>query len=149
MFRSTAQGGYSTAVSRHPDRVLARKRPAEVQAQFASRATTVQSQEGLVHARPTDAILTGADGGQWVVPREHFAEKYRAVPPTVEGVDGRYVSLPYSVMAVLMSGEFEVLLADGISHLHGRAGDWLVDYGDGSFGIVSEDIFRTTYEIVG
>jgi hypothetical protein len=32
--------------------------------------------------------------------------------------------------------------------LHGRAGDWLVDYGDGSLGIVSPAIFSTTYEIV-
>lgn len=149
MFRSTAQGGYSTAVSRHPDRVSARKRPVEVQVQFVSRATTLQSREGLVHARPSDAILTGTGGGQWVVPHEHFAEKYRAVPPTAEGVDGVYVSLPYSVMGVQMSGEFEVLLADGISRLNGQPGDWLVDYGDGSFGIVSEEIFRTTYEIVG
>jgi len=149
MFRSTTQGGYSTAVSRHPDRVLARKRSVEVEVQFASRATAIQAREGLVHARPTDAVLSSADGGQWVVPHEHFAEKYRAVPPTPEGVDGRYVSLPYSVMAVPMSGEFEVLLADGISLLRGQPGDWLVDYGDGSFGIVSEEIFRKTYDLVG
>ena len=29
------------------------------------------------------------------------------------------------------------------------AGDWLVDYGDGSLGIVSPAIFATTYEIIG
>jgi hypothetical protein len=41
-----------------------------------------------------------------------------------------------------------VLLADGQSTLTGRPSDWLVDYGDGSLGIVSQDIFATTYEIV-
>ena len=149
MFRSTAQGGYSTAVSRHPDRVLARKRTREVQVQFAPAACTVQSPEGMVHARAGDAIVTGPTGDQWPVPREYFAEKYRAVPPTVDGQPGRYVSLPISIMAVPMSGEFEVLLRDGISRLQGHAGDWLVDYGDGSLGVVSQAIFPTTYEIVG
>jgi hypothetical protein len=71
------------------------------------------------------------------------------VPPTVEGHAGRYVSLPNSIMAVPMTGTFEVLLADGVSRLRGRPGDWLVDYGDGSLGIVSKAIFAATYEIVG
>jgi len=47
-----------------------------------------------------------------------------------------------------MAEAFEVLLADGVSRLSGRAGEWLVDYGDGSLGIVSQSIFATTYEIV-
>jgi len=41
------------------------------------------------------------------------------------------------------------MLADGVSRLSGHAGDWLVDYGDGSLGIVSPGIFATTYEIIG
>jgi hypothetical protein len=36
-----------------------------------------------------------------------------------------------------------------VSRLQGQAGHWLVDYGDGSFGVVSPPIFATTYEIVG
>jgi hypothetical protein len=40
-----------------------------------------------------------------------------------------------------------VLLADGVSRLSGIPGEWLVDYGDGSLGIVSEAIFATTYQI--
>jgi len=47
-----------------------------------------------------------------------------------------------------MPGAFEVLLADGVSRLTGQPGDWLVDYGDGSLGIVSQAIFAATYEIV-
>jgi hypothetical protein len=46
-----------------------------------------------------------------------------------------------------MTEPFEVLLADGISRLNGRAGEWLVDYGDGSLGIISESIFAATYDI--
>ena len=40
------------------------------------------------------------------------------------------------------------LLADGVSRLSGRPGEWLGDYGDGSLGIVSQPIFATTYEII-
>ena len=69
------------------------------------------------------------------------------MPPTVAGEAGRYISLPNRIMAVPMSEPFEVLLADGLSRLTGRIGEWLVDYGDGSLGIVSADIFANTYEI--
>jgi hypothetical protein len=41
-----------------------------------------------------------------------------------------------------------VLLADGVSRLNGRPGDWLVDYGDGSLGVVSPAIFAVTYDLV-
>ena len=148
MFRSHAQPGYSSAVSNHPGRVLARKVAREVEVQFTSTACTVQTQEGVVHARPGDAIVTAGAGDRWPVSRGYFAEKYRAVPPTVEGQAGRYLSLPNSIMAVPMPGAFEVLLADGVSRLTGRPGDWLVDYGDGSLGILSQASFAATYEIV-
>jgi PGDYG protein len=149
LFRSSAQRGYSSAVSSHPGCVRARKLPREVDVQFTSTASTVQTQEGVVHTRPGDAIVTGSARERWRVSRGHFAEKYRPVPPTVEGQAGRYISLPNSIMAVRMPGMFEVLLADGISRLRGQPGDWLVDYGDGSLGIVSQAIFAKTYEIQG
>jgi hypothetical protein len=149
LFRSSAQRGFSSAVSNHPDRILARKLARELEVQFTPVACTIQTREGLVHARPGDAIVTGAGGERWRVSRGHFAEKYRPVPPTAEGQAGRYVSLPNSVMAVPVPNAFEVLLADGVSRLRGQPGDWLVDYGDGSLGIVSQAIFTATYEIVG
>ncbi len=116
---------------------------------FADAPCTVQTSEGMVHARRGDAILTGTAGEHWRVSREHFDEKYRPVPPTLAGESGRYVSLPNRILALPMTEIFEVLLADGTSRLHGRAGDWLIDYGDGSLGIVSPAIFATTYEITG
>jgi len=50
------------------------------------------------------------------------------------------------ILALRMQEPFEVLLVDGVSRLSGQTGDWLVDYGDGSLGIVSAAIFATTYE---
>jgi PGDYG protein len=148
LFRSSAQRGFSSVVSNDPRRVFARKLEREIDVRFTPIACTVQTSEGMVHARPGDAVITGTAGEHWRVSRARFADKYRPVPPTVAGEAGRYVSLPNRIMAVPMTEAFEVLLADGISRLNGRPGEWLVDYGDGSLGIVSQPIFATTYEII-
>ena len=148
LFRSSGQRGYSNSISSDPRRVFARKLERQIQVQFTPIACTVQTREGLVHARSGDAIVTGTAGERWRVSRERFAEKYRPVPPTIAGESGDYISLPNRILALPMLDPFEVLLADGVSRLSGHAGDWLVDYGDGSLGIVSRAIFSTTYEIV-
>jgi hypothetical protein len=148
LYCSSGQRGYSNLVSGDPQRVVARKLEREIDVRFTPVECTVETPEGVVHARPGDAIVTGTAGEHWRVSRARFADKYRPVPPTVAGVAGRYVSLPNRILAVPMSESFEVLLADGVSRLHGRPGEWLVDYGDGSLGIVSEDIFASTYSIV-
>lgn len=148
VYYSSGQPGYSSVISDDPRRVLARKLEREIDVRFTPIACTVQTPEGVVHARPGDAIVTGTAGEHWRVSRARFAQKYQPVRPTVAGEPGRYISLPNRIAAVPMSGEFEVLLADGESRLHGRPGDWLVDYGDGSFGIVSQAIFATTYVII-
>ena len=147
VFTSSGQRGYSNAVGADPRCVAARKLEREIDVRFTPIECTVQTSEGLVHAAPGDAIITGTAGEHWRVSRARFPHKYRPVPPTVDGEDGRYVSLPNRIMAVPMTEEFEVILADGVSRLTGRAGEWLVDYGDGSLGIVSEPVFATTYEI--
>jgi hypothetical protein len=148
LFRSSGQRGFSNLISAEPRRVHARKLEREITVRFTPVACTVQTSEGVVHALPGDAIITGTAGEHWRVSRARFSEKYRPVPPTVAGEAGRYVSLPNRILALPMTEPFEVLLADGISRLRGRAGEWLVDYGDGSLGIVSEAIFATTYEII-
>ena len=147
-FKSTALPGYSGVVDSDPRHIVARKRVRMVQVQFAESACTVTTREGVVHALPGDAIMTGPEGDRWRVSRARFSEKYQPVAPTTAGLSGQYESLPTQVIALSMTEPFEVLLADGISKLHGHAGDWLVDYGDGSMGIVARSIFASTYEIV-
>jgi hypothetical protein len=148
-FRSSARPGFAGAISSHPRRVTARKRVQEVHVQFATAPCTVQTREGVVHARAGDAIVTGTAGERWRVSRAHFSKKYRPGDATVDGEAGTYLSLPNTILAVSMTEGFQVVLADGISKLKGRAGDWLVDYGDGNLGIVSPEIFTTTYEVIG
>jgi hypothetical protein len=149
LFRSSGHRGYSSEISSDPRRTFARKLEREIDVRFTPVACTVQTSEGLVHAAPGDAIITGTAGEHWRVSRARFSDKYRPVPPTIAGESGRYVSLPNRILAVPMTEPFEVLLADGVSRLTGRGGEWLIDYGDGSLGIVSEPIFATTYEIIG
>lgn len=149
LYRSTGQRGFSSALRSDPRHVHARKFEREVQVQFAAEHCTVQTPEGLVHAQAGDAILTGIAGERWRVSRARFGEKYRPVPPTRAGEAGTYLSLPNGIIALQMTAPFEVLLADGLSMLTGKASDWLVDYGDGSLGVVSPTIFQTTYEILG
>jgi hypothetical protein len=115
---------------------------------FAPASCTVQTPEGLVHAKAGDAIVTGTAGETWRVSQARFSHKYRPVPPIAAGEAGPYMSLPNRILALQMDTPFKVVLADGVSHLTGRAGDWLVDYGDGSLGIVTQAIFATTYEIL-
>jgi hypothetical protein len=148
MFRCSGKSGFSAEVSGHPQRVEARKLEREVVVRFTDVACIVRTPEGAVQAHPGDAILTGNGGHQWRVSFPKFANKYRPIPPTVAGESGRYKSLPYHILALRMQGPFEVQLADGVSVLSGQVGDWLVDYGDGSLGIVAQDIFATTYEIL-
>jgi hypothetical protein len=149
LFKSSARPGYTDEIGGNPRRVVARKLEREVQVRFAREACTVQTNEGLVHAKVGDAILTGINGEHWRVSQARFPDKYRPSPSTPPGTDGGYISLPNRVFAVPMATNFEVLLADGESRLNGRAGDWLVDYGDGSLGIVSQRVFASTYEVVG
>jgi hypothetical protein len=149
VFQSTGESGYSKAIAEHLRSIVAQKVERVVQVRFTPVACTVKTSEGVVHARTGDAILTGIAGEHWRVSRAHFSEKYRPVGPTREGEDGNYLSVARRILAVQMDGDFEVHLADGESVLHGKQGDWLVDYGDGSLGIVSQPIFDVTYRVVG
>ena len=148
VYRSSGRRGFSDSVGGNPRHVLARKFEHKVQVRFATEPCTVQTMEGQVQAKAGDAIITGIGGESWRVSRAHFVEKYRAVPPTVMGEAGTYASLRYKILALRHTQGFEVWLADGVSCLSGRAGDWLVDYGDGSLGVVAANAFATTYEIM-
>ena len=119
-----------------------------MEVRFTDVACIVRTPEGAVHAHPGDAILTGNGGHHWRVSHGKFLHKYRPIPPTIAGAPGQYRSLPYHILALQLQEPFEVVLADEVSQLSGHPGDWLVDYGDGSLGIVAHDIFATTYEIL-
>jgi hypothetical protein len=138
--------GHCPAVRDDPDVIVARKRRLTVRVAFARQNSAVATSEGDVRIVAGDAIITGSTEERWPVSRTRFAAKYRPVPPLADGADGLYESIPRKVLALAMSEDFAVLLPDGISELHGHPGDWLVDYGDGSLGIVAGALFESFYE---
>lgn len=128
--------------------IAARKLPQVLDVRFAQREETVATLEGPVPVAPGDAIVAGPSGEQWPVPRARFAGKYAPVAPLQCYQDGAYRSLVLRVLARQNLAPFMVLLDDGVTTLHGQASDWLIDYGDGSLGVVAQALFARLYEVL-
>lgn len=121
--------------------ITARKREHQVSVRFAAATETVDTREGPVDAAAGDAIITGAAGETWPVARAIFDQRYRQL------AGDTYMAVPLGVRACSQAAPFTAQLADGRTRLHGAAGDWLIDYGDGSIGVVGAAIFPLTYEL--
>ena len=134
-------------VSGFSNHVIARKQAQEVHVQFAKQKIEVETLEGRVIANEGDAIVTGKNGERWPIIFEYFLKKYEPVKLIRHGQDGIYRSVPRQVIALQMNEPFCVVLQDGISKLIGAHNDWLVDYGDGNFGIVAADLFFEYYVV--
>lgn len=124
----------------------ARKLPQAFQVRFAPAGESIATLEGPVAVAPGDAIVTGPAGELWPVSRARFAAKYAPQAPGQPYADGTYLSLVLRVLALRVAVPFTVVLADGASRLQGQAGDYLIDYGDDSLGVVAQDLFARLYE---
>jgi hypothetical protein len=147
VFHSSGVMGFCPEVLGIAGVLRARKLERTVRARFAPQDCVVHTAEGAVRARAGDAIVTGTAGEEWPVPIKSFAAAYRPLGATAMGAPGEYRRLPKPVLAARMQSTFAVVLVDGQSRLSGGAGDWLVDYGDGTLGVIADAIFMTTYEI--
>jgi hypothetical protein len=130
-----------------PKAIVAVKRPIEVDVAFAIAPGRCATLEGDVGYDAGDAILTGVKGEHWPVPRSSFLASYAPCPPIVAGADGPYVKRPATVPAVRLRQAIAVPVGSGDDLLHGANGDWLIRYGDGSYGIVSPEVFAKSYDI--
>jgi hypothetical protein len=119
-----------------------------VTVEFAVAAGTLESAVGSNRYEPGDALLTGSTGDRWCVSRARFDAKYRAEPPTHAGHSGRYRNLPVAVRAKRMAVPFSVARAAGGDLLSGAAGDWLMQYAPGDYGIVAQDRFVSVYRVL-
>jgi len=138
-----------TALAGNPAVVTARKLQVAYRVRFCSHEEQIATLEGPVAATPGDAVVADESGAQWPVTAERFARKYKPIEGATMGTDGLYESLPCMVRAVRIADAFEVALATKQSVLRGRPGDWLIDYGDGSLGVVASAVFDKSYQIVG
>lgn len=122
------------------------KRPLAVPVRFAPADGVCRTLEGPVGYRRGDAILTGAHGEHWPIARDSFLESYEPVLPTRSGQDGSYRKRSAPVLALRLDHPFVVPVGWQSDPLHGKPGDWVLRYTDGSHGVVNDAIFRETYE---
>ena len=126
----------------------ARRRPLVFEVAFNQEKVVIDTIEGPVHAEVGDAVVTGVRGERWPVRRTKFAELYEPVSGTLMGEDVHYRRRAVVVRTTRLTQHLSLFLPDEQGALSGNAGDWLVQHTDGSFGIVADDIFERTYELV-
>jgi hypothetical protein len=112
---------------------------------FAKENGEVASREGGNRYVSGDALITGSTGDKWSVSRDRFDTKYVPVAPLAHGQDGVYRNIPLPVFAKQMSQDFSVQRAAGSDLIHGNAGDWLMQYAPGDYGIVENAKFMKVY----
>jgi hypothetical protein len=126
----------------------ARKRAVATQVEFAEIDGTVPTQEGPVNYSTGDALLTNIDGERRPVARDTFDIDYAPVAPTRPGKPGRYRRRARVVWAKPVTDAFDVTLDRDRGTLRGQRGDWLVQYAQSDFIVVSAGVFAQTYELL-
>jgi len=119
-----------------------------VEVEFARESGSLQSREGKNSYATSDALITGSTGDRWSVTRDRFDAKYTALAPTLPGEAGRYANIPQPVMAQQMLQSFSIERQAGGDIIHGKPGDWLLQYAPGDYGIVEAAKFAKVYRPV-
>ena len=83
----------------------------------------------------------------WPAPRSYFDRTYSREAAGETHADGVYVKRAREVLAVELTAERRLDLTRGRGLLQGKAGDWVVDYGDGELSIVSQEQFAELYDL--
>ncbi len=116
-----------------------------VEVVFATDAGVRISREGPNHFAPGDALITAANGERWSVARDRFDNKYTPVAACVAGDNGAYQARKMTVLAKQMLVPFSIARRAGGDVLHGVAGDWLLQYAPGDFGVAENARFVRVY----
>jgi len=115
------------------------KKPVVLSFEYAKEDTTVETKEGPVSCKTGDAILTGTQEERWPIQRSKFDSTYDVVG------EGQCAKKKIEVLALQMDVQFTVNVSWSKDPLVGKPGDWLVQYGKGDCGVVSQEIFAETY----
>ena len=127
-------------LSQDPDGFETAKRPIPLNFRYAEEAETIETKEGPVTAEAGAAIMTGTEGEQWPIPGEKFEQTYDVLEP------GTAAKKNIPVFAKEMAEPFQVKVSWSNDLLQGEAGDYLVQYGPGDYGVVGREIFQKTYK---
>ena len=115
---------------------------------FAPTAGVLQSAVGANRYAAGDALLTGSTGDRWCVSRDRFDAKYRPEGVIRAGQPGRYRNVPQQIRGKQMAVAFSIARSTGGDVLRGAAGDWLMQYAPGDYGIVAQARFAAVYRVV-
>ena len=117
-----------------------------VQVDFARQPGELMSLEGPNRYAPGDALITGSTGDRWVVSRERFDAKYLPADTSLtHGQAGAYRNRPSVVLAKQMHEPFSMARSEAGDVLHGQAGDWVLQYAPGDYGVVQAQRFAKVY----
>jgi hypothetical protein len=114
---------------------------------FATHDGELTSLEGPNRYARGDAIITAASGERWCVSRDRFDAKYEPLASLQPGRDGEYCNKPVQVLAKQMHAPFSIARSRGGDILQGNAGDWLMQYAPGDFGITAAARFVRVYRL--
>ncbi|MCP3714627.1 PGDYG domain-containing protein [Paraburkholderia sp. CNPSo 3281] len=119
-----------------------------VSVEFAALAGELMSLEGPNRYAPGDAIITGSTGDRWVVSRDRFDAKYLPASDTLaHGDSGAYRNRQVVVLARRMDEPFTLVRSAGGDRLGGVAGDWVMQYAPGDYGVVQAARFAKVYKL--
>ena len=113
---------------------------------FAAGDGELMSLEGPNRYVAGDALITGSTGDRWVVSRARFDAKYLPADPAVaHGEPGPYRNRPSIVLAKRMDEPFTIARSANGDTLRGTAGDWVMQYTPGDYGVVQAQRFAQVY----
>lgn len=113
---------------------------------FAAEPGELMSLEGPNRYAPGDALITGSTGDRWVVSRERFDAKYLPADAALaHGQPGPYRNRPSVVLAKQMDTPFSLARSAAGDVLRGTAGDWVMQYAPGDYGVVQAQRFAKVY----
>jgi len=119
-----------------------------VTVEFAAGDGELMSLEGPNRYARGDALITGSTGDRWVVSRDRFDPKYLpAEAALAHGEAGTYRNRPAVVLARQMNEPFALERAAGGDVLRGTAGDWVMQYAPGDYGVVQAARFAKVYRV--
>lgn len=113
---------------------------------FADVDGELMSLEGPNRYVAGDALITGSTGDRWVVSRARFDAKYLPADPALaHGAPGAYRNRPAVVLARRMDEPFTIARSENGDTLRGVAGDWVMQYAPGDYGVVQAQRFAQVY----
>ncbi|KDB07387.1 PGDYG protein [Burkholderia sp. lig30] len=113
---------------------------------FAAGDGELMSLEGPNRYVAGDALITGSTGDRWVVSRARFDPKYLPADPSIaHGEPGAYRNRPAIVLAKRMDEPFTIARSANGDTLRGVAGDWVMQYAPGDYGVVQAQRFAQVY----